>query len=62
MDPTNRRILEELRNDCRISYKKLASRIGLSTTAVIRRVSSLIEDGSIMEFRVIPSQAILAAS
>ncbi|UCH03379.1 MAG: Lrp/AsnC family transcriptional regulator, partial [Candidatus Thorarchaeota archaeon] len=62
LDPTSRRILEELGRDCRISFKKLAGRIGLSTTAVIKRVSSLIEDGTIMEFRVIPSQAMTGVS
>jgi DNA-binding Lrp family transcriptional regulator len=62
LDPTNRRILEELGRDCRISYKKLAGRIGLSTTAVIKRVSSLIEDGTIMKFMVLPSQAMIGSS
>ncbi len=62
LDPTNRRILEELDRDCRISYKKLAGRIGLSTTAVIKRVSSLVEDGTIMKFMVLPSQAMIGSS
>ncbi|MGD9396698.1 MAG: winged helix-turn-helix transcriptional regulator [Candidatus Thorarchaeota archaeon] len=60
MDPIDRRILDELDRDCRISYKKLAGRIGISTTAVIRRVSSLIENG--LKFIVLPSQAMISAS
>ncbi|MFW9945099.1 MAG: Lrp/AsnC family transcriptional regulator [Candidatus Sifarchaeia archaeon] len=62
LDPTNRRILNELARDCRMSFQKLAGKVGLSTTAVIRRVSSLIEDGTIMKFRVIPSQAMTGVS
>ncbi len=62
LDPTNRRILEELGRDCRISYKNLADRVGLSTTAVIKRVSSLIEDGHIVKFVVLPSQAMIGSS
>jgi DNA-binding Lrp family transcriptional regulator len=60
LDPTDRIILEELDRDCRITYKKLAGRIGLSTTAVIRRVSSLIENG--LKFIVLPSQAMIGTS
>ncbi len=62
LDPTNRRILDELARDCRMSFQKLAGKVGLSTTAVIRRVSSLIEDGTIMKFRVIPSRAMTGVS
>jgi DNA-binding Lrp family transcriptional regulator len=60
LDPTDRRIFEELGRDCRIPYKKLAGRIGLSTTAVIRRVSSLIENG--LKFVILPSRALVGTS
>ncbi|OLS30849.1 MAG: hypothetical protein ThorAB25_07080 [Candidatus Thorarchaeota archaeon AB_25] len=60
LDPTDRSIFEELGRDCRIPYKKLAGRIGLSTTAVIRRVSSLIENG--LMFVVLPSRALVGTS
>lgn len=60
LDPIDRSILEELGRDCRISYKKLANRIGLSTTAVIRRVSTLIENGLL--FTVLPSRAMMGTS
>lgn len=62
LDPTDSRILDELGRDCRISYQKLAGRVGLSTTAVIRRVSALIGDGTITNFVVIPSRKMTGAT
>jgi DNA-binding Lrp family transcriptional regulator len=56
LDPTDKKILDELSFDCRLSYRELAKRVGLSTTAVIRRVNALIDDGTIHNFVVIPTR------
>lgn len=56
LDPTDKKILDELSFDCRLSYRDLAKRVGLSTTAVIRRVNALIDDGTIHNFVVIPTR------
>ena len=46
-DDTNRRILEELQQDARISLAELGRRVGLSPPSVADRVSRLERDGVI---------------
>jgi Lrp/AsnC family leucine-responsive transcriptional regulator len=46
-DVTNRRILEELQNDGRLSLAELGRRVGLSAPAVAERVQRLERDGAI---------------
>ena len=46
-DATNRRILEELQNDGRLSLAELGRRVGLSPPAVAERVQRLERDGAI---------------
>jgi Lrp/AsnC family leucine-responsive transcriptional regulator len=46
-DVTNRRILEELQSDGRLSLAELGRRVGLSPPAVAERVQRLERDGAI---------------
>ena len=47
LDRLDRRILQELQQDGRISYVDLAERVGLSSTPCIERVKRLEKDGYI---------------
>ena len=47
LDPITRRILHELTQDGRISYRELGERVGLSAPAVTERVRRLERDGVI---------------
>jgi Lrp/AsnC family transcriptional regulator, leucine-responsive regulatory protein len=49
-DDTNRRILEELQQDGRISLAELGRRVGLSPPAVAERVQRLERDGVIVGY------------
>ena len=51
LDPTNRRLLEELRDDPRASYAELGRRVGLSPPAVADRVGRLEAAGIIAGYR-----------
>ncbi|EHM10857.1 transcriptional regulator [Thermanaerovibrio velox DSM 12556] len=53
LDPTGWRILEVLQENCRISYKELGRRVGLSTPAVIERVRRMEEEGIIEGYRAV---------
>ncbi|WP_423218549.1 Lrp/AsnC family transcriptional regulator [Thermanaerovibrio acidaminovorans] len=53
LDETGWRILEELQENCRISYKELGRRVGLSTPAVIERVRRMEEAGIIEGYRAV---------
>jgi Lrp/AsnC family leucine-responsive transcriptional regulator len=44
-------ILEELQNNARISFKELAQRVNLSSTAVIERVRCMEDEGIITGYR-----------
>lgn len=55
MDKIDQRILRELRGDGRISNVALAERIGLSTSACLRRVQELERTGVILGYRVVTS-------
>ncbi|MCS7113511.1 MAG: Lrp/AsnC family transcriptional regulator [Nitrososphaerota archaeon] len=48
LDEYDVKILRELQKDARISYRELARKVGLSTTAVISRVKAL-EENSVIE-------------
>ena len=50
-DDTNRRILEELQHDGRLSLAELGRRVGLSPPAVAERVQRLERDGVIVGYR-----------
>jgi Lrp/AsnC family leucine-responsive transcriptional regulator len=61
LDVTDVRILSEFYKNARISYRELAKRVGLSTTAVMKRVNSLMDAGTIQGFVVMPSHAMIGA-
>jgi DNA-binding Lrp family transcriptional regulator len=52
MDDLDAGILEELRQNARASYGDIGSRIGLSASAVKRRVDRLVADGVIRGFTI----------
>lgn len=52
-DEINERILHELNNNGRISNTELASKIGLSPSACLRRVQELEESGIIKGYRAV---------
>jgi len=51
IDATNRRVLEELQSDARISLAELGRRVGLSAPAVAERVQRLEQAGVITGYR-----------
>jgi DNA-binding Lrp family transcriptional regulator len=59
MDETDWRILEALEGNCRLSYRELAKRVHLSTTAVMKRLKAMEKEGTIMHYMVIPSSAMI---
>ncbi len=59
LDNLNRRILQELGLDGRISNTALAERVGLSPSACLRRVQELERTGIIQGYRVILNHAAL---
>ncbi|WP_062288357.1 Lrp/AsnC family transcriptional regulator [Demequina phytophila] len=52
LDDLDRRIIAELRKDGRASYAEMGVRIGLSPSAVKRRVDRMVAEGSIQGFHV----------
>jgi Lrp/AsnC family transcriptional regulator, leucine-responsive regulatory protein len=52
LDATNRRLLEELQSDGRLSLAELGRRVGLSSPAVADRLSRLERDGVIGGYSV----------
>jgi DNA-binding Lrp family transcriptional regulator len=52
MDDLDAGILEELRQNARASYGDIGARIGLSASAVKRRVDRLVSDGVIRGFTI----------
>lgn len=52
LDALDRRILDELRLDGRASYAEMGQRIGLSPSAVKRRVDRMVADGVVQGFHV----------
>ena len=53
LDRYDRRILDELQQDGRISNQDLAERIGLSPSPCLRRVRALEESGLILGYRAV---------
>ncbi|WP_084079034.1 Lrp/AsnC family transcriptional regulator [Demequina sp. NBRC 110057] len=53
MDALDRRLLDLLREDGRASYQELGPRVGLSASAVKRRVDRMTADGVIRGFTVV---------
>ncbi|MFW9949555.1 MAG: Lrp/AsnC family transcriptional regulator [Candidatus Thorarchaeota archaeon] len=52
MDVIDLKILEELKNDGRMSYNDISQRIGKTEATVRRRVKSLLEDKIIKRFTI----------
>lgn len=53
IDETGWKILMELQENARISFKKLAEKVNLSPTAVIERVKKMEEDGVITGYSAV---------
>ena len=53
LSKNDRNILAELQRDSRLTMQELASRVGMSSSAVWRRVKSLEEDGVIDRYAVL---------
>jgi Lrp/AsnC family leucine-responsive transcriptional regulator len=51
LDDTNRRLLQELQGDARLTMAELGRRVGLSPPAVAERVGRLEQDGVIEGYR-----------
>jgi len=52
LDNIDEHILQILRQDSRLAFVDIASRVGLSEAAVRRRVSNLVKEGTIKRFTV----------
>ena len=52
MDNIDEHILQILREDSRLAFVDIASKVGLSEAAVRRRVSNLVKEGTIKRFTV----------
>lgn len=52
MDAIDEKILEELKEDSRISFKDISDRVGKTEATVRRRVNKLKEDGIIKRFTI----------
>ena len=57
LDSFDRKILAVLRQDGRITYTELASRVGLSKTPCQQRVRRMVEEGLIVGFRAVVDPA-----
>ncbi|UCE09491.1 MAG: Lrp/AsnC family transcriptional regulator [Candidatus Thorarchaeota archaeon] len=61
MDRMDRKLIRLLDANCRVSYQDMAAEMGVSPTAVKRRVEKLVDTGVILGFRVLPSLAMMEA-
>ena len=52
LDETDRKLLDELRKDSRVSYTDLAKKFDMSDVAIKKRVDKLVEQGIIRNFSV----------
>ncbi len=52
LDEIDKRLLFELDENCRITYRELASKIGISPNAIKKRIANLVDSGVIHEFVV----------
>lgn len=57
IDPINRKILQELQSNGRISNLDLAARVGLSPSACLRRVQEMERRGLIQGYRAVLDRA-----
>ena len=62
LDRTDRRILDELQKNARISYVDLGERVGLSTSPCLERVKRLEADGYISGYTAILNPELMNAS
>ncbi len=62
MDLVNKRILVLMDNNCRMSYRTIADKIGMTANAVKKRIESMIENGTIVKFNIMPTQAMAGLS
>jgi Lrp/AsnC family leucine-responsive transcriptional regulator len=66
MDDIDKRIIFELDSDCRMTYQKMADKLGITATAVKKRVMKLLERGvidrfiTILNFEMIDSDLLLS--
>lgn len=61
LDRIDRRILDELQKNARISYVELGERVGLSTSPCLERVKRLESDGYISRYSAILNPELLQA-
>jgi len=59
LDSIDKRILLALDENCRLSYQALAEKLGLTATAIKKRMDRLIETGVIEEFSIILKPAMM---
>ena len=59
MDAIDRRILRELSRDGRISNQKLSERVGLSSSACLRRVQALERAGILAGYRAVLNPSLM---
>jgi biotin operon repressor len=62
IDPTDRRILDELQRDGALSAADVAARVGLSTTTCWRRIQQLEKSGSMLNADKSPYMALFISS
>jgi Lrp/AsnC family leucine-responsive transcriptional regulator len=66
MDDIDKRIIFQLDSDCRMTYQKMADKLGITATAVKKRVMKLVDQGVIdrfmatLNFKMIDSDLLLA--
>ncbi len=59
LDPIDKRILHALDENCRLSYQALAEKLGLTATAIRKRLERLITTGVIEEFSIVLKPAMM---
>ncbi|MHA2425449.1 MAG: winged helix-turn-helix transcriptional regulator [Candidatus Thorarchaeota archaeon] len=55
MDILDKKILTELTKNCRVSYKDLSNKVGITANAVKKRVEKLVNKGTLYAFTIRPS-------
>jgi len=61
LDSIDKRILLALDEDCRLSYQALAEKLGLTATAIKKRMDKLVETGVIEEFCIVLKPAMMGS-
>ncbi len=62
MDLLNKRILLLLDSNCRMTYRSISEKVGITANAVKNRIESMIEDGTIVKFNIMPTLAMAGIS